>query len=125
MTNIRHVHHTAVATKDITASVAFYRDVLGLTAGATPEAKNPLQWMYAGDIPVVHIFQPKAERGTADGPVYGNAHVAFEIADFDAAKARLEERGVEFSFNIFEDRGSRQLFFDGPDGERVELIEFM
>jgi len=124
MTKVVTFHHAAIATQNIDRSVAFYRDVIGLEAGDTPDAKNPLQWMYAGDTPVIHIFQPKLEREEASGSQYGVAHLALHIEDFDAAKARLEALEVEYSENIFESRNSRQLFFDGPDGERVELIEF-
>ena len=124
MANVITFHHAAIATQDIECSVAFYRNVVGLEAGHTPDAPNPLQWMYAGDTPVIHIFQPKVEREEVDGTIYGVAHLALHIDDFEAAKARLDDQEIEYSANIFESRNSRQLFFDGPDGERIELIEF-
>lgn len=124
MTGVITVHHTAIATADLDRSVAFYGDVLGLTAGPTPATANRVQWMYAGEVPVVHIFEPKQARDPARAGLYGIAHVALNIEDFDTAKAALERHGIDFSASIFEDRGSRQLFFDGPDGERIELIEF-
>ena len=124
MTKVITFHHAAIATRDLERSVAFYHDILGLNAGNTPSAKNPLQWMYAGDTPVIHIFEPQAGRGEPDQNRYGVGHLALQIENFNIAKERLEVNRIEFNENFMASTNSRQLFFDGPDGERVELIEF-
>jgi len=79
--------------------------------------------MYAGENPVLHIFQPRIERSQTVTGVYGIAHLALHIADFDAAKTRLEEHNILYEVNIMESRKARQLFIDGPDGVQIELIE--
>lgn len=124
MTAVLSVHHAAIATKDLPGAIAFYTDVLDLTAGPTPSTTNTVQWMYAGDHPILHIFEPKVERDAPVPGTYGVAHIALTIEDFDAAKARLVEHGIAHDQNIMESQNARQLFFDGPDGVRIELIEF-
>ena len=124
MTNVINMHHVALATEDLAATLQFYTDIVGLKKGPTPSSSGPLQWMYAGDNPVLHIFQPNSGRGDSVTGVYGVAHIALHIADFDKAKERLEEHGISYDTNIMESRNARQMFFDGPDNVRVELIEF-
>ena len=125
MSKVIRCHHGAVASRDLERSVAFYHDTLGLTADETPSAKNPLQWMYAGDTPVIHIFEPRAGSREPDQNRYGVANLALQIENFDVAKERLEVSSIIFNENFMASQNSRQLFFDGPIGERVELIEFV
>lgn len=124
MTAVLDVHHAAIATKNLPAAIAFYTDVLGLTAGPTPSAGNTVQWMYAGDHPILHIFEPKVERDAPVPGTYGVAHIALRVDDFDGLKDRLVQCGIAHDHNIIESQNARQLFFDAPDGVRIELIEF-
>tara|TARA_B100000315_G_C14548841_1_gene574644 strand:+ start:1077 stop:1454 length:378 start_codon:yes stop_codon:yes gene_type:complete len=123
MSDVIDMHHVAMATADLETTIKFYTDIVGLEAGPTPSSSRPLQWMYAGDNPVLHIFQPNEDRAGGEDDVYGVAHFALHIADFDRAKEHLEKHGIDYAVNIMESRNARQLFFDGPDGVRVELIE--
>ena len=97
MTKVIKFHHAAVASRDLERSFAFYYDILGLKAGETPSAKNPLQWMYAGDAPVINIFKPQAGRREPDQNRYGVAHLALQIENFKVAKERLGVDNIEFN----------------------------
>lgn len=123
MPNVIKMHHVALATENLAATITFYSEIVGLEKGPTPSSSGLLQWMYAGDNPVLHIFQPKIDRDAPVRGVYGIAHLALHIADFEDAKARLAKHEIVYETNIMESRQARQLFFDGPDGVRVELIE--
>ncbi|MFP6710458.1 MAG: VOC family protein [Rhodospirillales bacterium] len=123
MSDVIHMHHVALATADLDSTLKFYTDVVGLKAGPTPSSSGRLQWMYAGENPVLHIFQPKVVRDAPVSGVYGIAHFALHISNFDEAVARLKSHDIEYSENEMESRAARQVFFDGPDGVRVELIE--
>jgi len=123
MSNVINMHHVALATEDLDSTVLFYTNIVGLELGPTPSSSGPLQWMYAGDNPVLHIFQPKSGRDEPVTGVYGIAHLALHIADFDVACQRLDEHAIPHETNIMETRKARQVFFDGPDRVRVELIE--
>ncbi|MBT7956213.1 MAG: hypothetical protein HN731_13545 [Rhodospirillaceae bacterium] len=123
MSDVIDMHHVAMATADLETTIKFYTEIVGLKAGPTPSSSRPLQWMYAGDNPVLHIYQPNEQRADVDNDAYGVAHFALHIADFDQAKAHLDQHGIDYGVNIMESRNARQLFFDGPDGVRIELIE--
>ena len=48
-------------------------------------------------------------------------HIAFSAADYDAVTERLARAGIEPVRNDVPGGGPRQLFFDDPDGLRVEI----
>jgi catechol 2,3-dioxygenase-like lactoylglutathione lyase family enzyme len=123
-TDVIQMHHVALATEDLKSTIEFYTEVIGLEAGPTPSSSGLLQWMYAGENPVLHIFQPKVGRDAPVAGVYGVAHLALHIRDFEAAVARLEQRGIAYETSAMESRNAHQVFFDGPDSVRIELIEF-
>ena len=58
----------------------------------------------------------------------GATHVAFQVADIQAAKAELEDAGVVFysDVNVVDDgvlAGWRWVYFADPDGYPLELVE--
>jgi catechol 2,3-dioxygenase-like lactoylglutathione lyase family enzyme len=121
--DVNQMHHVALATEDLKSTIEFYSDVVGLEAGPTPSSSGLLQWMYAGDNPVLHIFQPKVERHAPVAGVYGVAHLALHIRDLENAITRLEQHEIAYETNVMDSRNAHQVFFDGPDGVRIELIE--
>ena len=58
------------------------------------------------------------ESGTFD-------HLAFAVPDIQVAIASLKEQGVEFLSESprLALNGQKIIFFTGPDGERIELLE--
>jgi catechol 2,3-dioxygenase-like lactoylglutathione lyase family enzyme len=58
------------------------------------------------------------ERLDGRGPV---DHIAFAASDYGAISRRLARAGVEPVRNEVPGGGPRQLFFDSPDGVRVEI----
>ncbi len=47
--------------------------------------------------------------------------VEFHVDDFDAAKAELESRGVEFQGDVIDSGVCKQAFFADPDGNRLAI----
>ena len=120
------LEHVLVLTDDLEATKAFYCDVLGLEAGDRPELPFPGYWLYLDGLPCVHVaeraaYEAQLERmglRYADGPV---DHLAFAAVDHDALVARLAEAGVEAVSNDVPAASIRQLFFEDPNGVRIEL----
>ena len=120
------LEHVLVLTDDLEATKAFYCDVLGLEAGDRPDLPFPGYWLYLDGVPCVHVaertaYEAQLERmglRRADGPV---DHLAFAAADHDALVARLDAAGVEAVSNDVPAAGIRQLFFEDPNGVRIEL----
>jgi catechol 2,3-dioxygenase-like lactoylglutathione lyase family enzyme len=120
------LEHVLVLTDDLEATRAFYCDVLGLEAGDRPELPFPGFWLYLAGVPCVHVaeraaYEAQLERvrlRRVDGPV---DHLAFAAANHEALVARLEAAGVEAVSNDVPAAGIRQLFFEDPNGVRIEL----
>lgn len=109
--------HVTVNCADLARSRAFYVEALGFVDGERPPFSFPGAWLYLGGRPVVHLIAAAAEAGSTGA----FDHVAFEAQDFEATRARLVERGVEFQENKIASARIRQLFFPDPDGVKIEL----
>jgi catechol 2,3-dioxygenase-like lactoylglutathione lyase family enzyme len=123
--------HVLVLTDDIERSRDFYERALGMTTGPRPPLEFPGFWLYAGGAPCLHIAHRAAYRAHAAtlgltvpagaggrGPI---DHLAFAASDHDRACARLAACGVTPVHNDVPGGGPRQLFFDDPDGVRIEI----
>jgi catechol 2,3-dioxygenase-like lactoylglutathione lyase family enzyme len=123
---LESLEHALVLTDDLEATRAFYCDVLGMEVGERPELPFPGCWLYLEGAPCLHIaeraaYEAQLERmglRRADGPV---DHLAFAATDHDALAARLEAAAVPAVANDVPAAGIRQLFFDDPNGVRIEL----
>ena len=110
-------------------TAAFYRDVLGLEID--PERPHiptiPGAWI---DVPErkggsqIHLFvadgASPAARDSRRDPT--RTHVALGVADLDAAKRHLADKGVDFwVYENLVGQGSDQVFFEDPLGNMIEL----
>ena len=120
------LEHALVLTDDIEATKEFYCDVLGFETGERPELPFPGYWLYLDGVPCLHFAERTAYEAQleqmglpcAAGPV---DHLAFAAVDHDALAARLESAGIPAVANDVPAAGIRQLFFDDPNGVRIEL----
>jgi glyoxylase I family protein len=120
------VHHLALVCRDVEETIRFYQDFLGFPLVELVENRD-----YAGSS---HFFFDIGNRnllGFFDFPGLGNPpyeetigavqHLALSIdrEHFDAAKARLDEAGVEY---LGPDRGADDsLYLRDPNGVGLEL----
>jgi catechol 2,3-dioxygenase-like lactoylglutathione lyase family enzyme len=128
---ITHLEHFLVLTDDIEATRDFYRDALGLTVGPRPPLPFAGYWLYAGDVPCVHIAERSSYTATsrpAGIPVSGRSegtgpfdHAAFIARNFDEVAARFTRHGVKAHLNIVPGIGLRQLFVLDPNGVKIEI----
>jgi lactoylglutathione lyase len=139
-------HHVAIHTPDLARLRAFYVDTLGLpVVGGFPE--HGILFVAAGGT-LVELIEERAgdgdenpdvaavagatrHGGLSDAPGrgrrYGWNHLAWTVADVDAAYAALGARGVALrsapeSFPP-EAPGFRIAFVADPDGNLLELIQ--
>jgi catechol 2,3-dioxygenase-like lactoylglutathione lyase family enzyme len=104
---------------DLEASERFYADVLGLPV-VDRWADREAVWVMAGERTRIGLWRPQV--GLAGGRGGLHVHFALHIADedYEAAVARLRERGQEIQEIAFEGAG-RAVYVDDPDGNVVEL----
>lgn len=130
MTRPRGLHHVAVRTVDLDASIRFYRE--GLCFG------EPYVWSYppyveraaflsAGDGTYVELFAGGSAWGREE-PTEGQVHFALLFDDVDAAYQQALAAGAESiappaSFTIQGEPPAdvRLAYVLGPSGERIEL----
>ena len=111
---------------DVAASVAFYRDVIGL-AVERHETAN-WAWLWSGTpgaSPRLGLTGQPLSYGAAH--CGGPAHFVFGVARsaIPAEKSRLEALGIEVEGPItFESWQADSIYLSDPDGHRVELCGF-
>jgi catechol 2,3-dioxygenase-like lactoylglutathione lyase family enzyme len=119
------LQHVLVLTDDLEATRAFYCDILGLEAGERPQLPFPGYWLYSEGVACLHI----AERGPYDAHASSMGlaakgspvdHVAFEAERYEELVERLGAAGVEVTAN--HSAAGVQLFFEDPNGARIELV---
>ena len=96
------MNHVGVAVPDMTAAIAFYRDVMGAADITEPKILAPQGVTYAFvNLPSgqVELIEPYGETSPIlkfleRNPKGGQHHVCFEVEDIHAAKAAMEARGM-------------------------------
>ena len=115
---ITGMNHFTVLTDDVGATVAFYRNLLGLAEGPRPPLGFPGAWLYAGGQAVLHVVggRPRGElrAGVID-------HIAFSATGLAAAIAALEANGIAHQCRRQAGSGTWQVFLHDPGGAKVEL----
>ncbi len=142
------VFHTGITVSDLERSIAFYREVLGLTlqvpptdvfagealarALGVPGASLRLAVLNVGT-GSLELLEYRSPASPVDRSVppngLGAMHVAFRVKDIHQQMAALEAKGVQFLSgpNIVDEgplAGWRWVYFHDPDGIALELVEF-
>jgi catechol 2,3-dioxygenase-like lactoylglutathione lyase family enzyme len=126
---ITGVLETAIYVDDMEATVAFYRDVLGL---GVLDASPRLVALSAGPASVLLVFRRGTTSDGAQAPggwipgheSAGPSHLAFAIERdaLDAWEHHLAECRVEIESRVAWPRGGRSLYLRDPAGHSVELV---
>ncbi|ELY49288.1 VOC family protein [Natronolimnohabitans innermongolicus] len=123
--------HVALKVPDVDAAVAFYRNHL---EGDLLEHEQPAEdatgaenvehaALTVGD-KRVYVFDraPYEAAGLVDELPYGFLHFGYVVPDVEAAAADLEDHvRLVMEPTVFGDL--KVAFFEGPAGERLELLE--
>jgi catechol 2,3-dioxygenase-like lactoylglutathione lyase family enzyme len=117
--------HVNIQAADLHETVAFYRDLLGLTAIDPPSSLDAsrVQWMKNDDgAAIFHITTAGSigsiSVGEGTGPVH---HVALDCVDPDSMVARLDARGLTYKDNYVAEIRLKQIFVEDPNGVLLEL----
>lgn len=115
--------HAMVRVRDVEASLAFFRDALGLVETRrhdNPQGRFTLIYLAAPANPEVEVEL----TWNYDGEDYGSArnfgHLAFEVDDIYAACERLQAHGVTINRPP---RDGWMAFVRSPDLISIELLQ--
>lgn len=118
------VLHFTIGVSDLEAGRRFYEGVLGCTY---LRQNDTAVFMQAGDD--YFVLARSGYHQPPNRPRDTLIHHAFMVegADFDAAMADLEAKGVEVL--LYEDTGhrsftGRHVYFHDPDGNSIEIIDY-
>jgi lactoylglutathione lyase len=115
--------HTMVRVSDVDASLAFYRDALGLEVLSRKDhAQGRFTLIFlaapgdhAAQVELTHNWDPETYTG---GRNFG--HLAYAVDDIYAACERLQKHGVIINRPP---RDGRMAFVRSPDNISIELLQ--
>ena len=120
--------HIAVRTKDIETSIAFYEKLGGKLLRRSDAVPGKLLALVEFCGVTLELIQAPGEFPQTEGLI---PHFAIAVADVDEAAKKLADAGLD-SFETPEKNVSETLFgglenrfFQGPDGERIELVRML
>jgi|GEM_PF-677392 catechol 2,3-dioxygenase-like lactoylglutathione lyase family enzyme len=118
---LRGLSRLILRVSRLSASEAFYRDVLGLPV-LRRIGQDGVVFAVGDDELVLRQAETPLEPGVRDSRM---GHMGFEIGDpaeLDSWVARFRFHGVPILLGpVWRDPGSRSLFVQDPDGNRIEL----
>jgi catechol 2,3-dioxygenase-like lactoylglutathione lyase family enzyme len=114
------VDFVSLPTRDLTAAIEFYGDVLGLPRSS--------MWQRPGEEPLGAEFETgtvtialiACERlGITFQP--NKVPIALRVDDVEAARAALESHGITFKGETIDSGVCHQAIFEDPDGNVLDL----
>lgn len=137
-------NHVGVSVSNLEQSIAFYRDLFGLSVMAEPFPFGGEQFSQIMDLPDVsgrmcvigngsvqlELFEfgnPSPETQPADRPVSdrGYTHFGFEVDDIAETYDRLKQAGVRIHSPVITFMGGsmKAIYARDPDGNVFEVLE--
>lgn len=113
--NLRASHDVIEKLKD------FYQGILGLQIGLRPKFASNGYWLYANDLPIVHLSVMRDGEQHPPNVVNTLDHIALACTDFEGFEAVLKEHNIPYTVDQIPGLGHRQIFFSDPAGNGVEL----
>lgn len=118
--HLTQYRHVALLVTDLSRAEAFYSNVLGLAKVERP-LNFPGCWYQLGDVQIHLITTEHPLPPLANSDKWGrNPHIAFAVADLEAAKAVLLQAGAPVQMSA---SGRPALFTQDPDGNILELSQ--
>jgi len=112
--------HTAILVSDLEKADRFYSEILGL-AKVERSLKFAGTWYQVGTYQIHLIVAPTVPFTTQNPDKLGrNPHIAFAVADLDAAKQKLLTHNCPIQMSA---SGRAALFTQDPDGNIIELSQ--
>jgi glyoxylase I family protein len=141
---VRRIHHVGITVSQLDRSLAFYRDLLGLTVVGLsddedvaaivglPGARVRAADLDAGNGQLIELLEYRSKNGDGHAlspDTVGSCHLSLEVAEVRPALSRLASAGylpvsdpVQLS-GAGAWQGCTAVYLRDPDGVLLELIE--
>ena len=116
--------HIGLFVSDLSVSKSFYMDTLGFEAAGDYQLPScRISFVRAGSC-VIELIQ-RASGEPRQAGLFD--HVCLEVDDIESLVCKLIEKNIRFETDNIVDipeLSIRNVFFSGPDGERLEFCEY-
>ncbi len=125
MLKLLNIDHFVLTVASISRTVAFYRDMLGMTPVTFGEGRTALEF----GPHKINLHEAGAEfQPHARNPAPGSADICLIVEDVAAAQAHLDSQGVDVFEGPVPRSGAQgaitSIYFRDPDGNLIELAEY-
>ena len=120
------IGEVCIYCKDLQESLSFYKDILGLEEITLPGLTGDRVRLLRAGPAMLGLVQagPTDKPAKVDGHT-GINHFAFFVSNIKEAVSELRKKGVKILAEPHEiAKGFWGVFFEGPDGVKVQLLEF-
>ena len=122
------IHHIAILCSDYRAAKAFYAEKLGFPVIRENYRADRNDWKIDlrinGQTELELFIVPDRPQRVTDPEAYGLRHLAFHVADVEAAVKELADRGIACEpVRVDTFTGGKMTFFKDPDGLPIEIHE--
>lgn len=116
------MHHASLIVRDLTKSVNFYCQIIGLKKSALrPEMSYKGAWLDVGQQQIHLLDLPQTEQSLHQPEHAGrDRHLAIQVNNIAIISQRLKKNKIAFTMSK---SGRQALFCRDPDGNGLEFIQ--
>jgi glyoxylase I family protein len=116
---LTQIDHVSVIITNVSRSRSFYRDLLGLPEIAKPKTFDFVAlWFDLGNGQTLHLLRKDAPDSISP------RHFCLRVTDAKSAREYFRQRGVAIQETTLIPGADRFFIFD-PDGNRIELLQWL
>ncbi|MCF2447271.1 VOC family protein [Dyadobacter sp. CY345] len=111
-------NHLALQVKDIEASKAFYKDIIGLKPVQVPDDLKAIRgWFDIGNGQMIHLLAGRTAPVVNDK---NGSHFSIFVDSIDQTEKFLTSKNLKFHKQVRFDKVT-QIYFEDPDGYLIEV----
>jgi lactoylglutathione lyase len=124
----KRIGHIAIRARDIEATVAFYRDILGMKEAFRmyngPDGALSTIYVCVAPGQFIEIFPNGTEERPSTANTIGYSHLCIEVENVEKTLAELRARGLPIDQEIKTGLSKCKMFWThDPDGNSMEFME--
>lgn len=112
------LEHVNINTVNEVLLEEWYTEILGLKKGYRPPFGNTGAWMYAGDIPIVHLLEVDEQSRVQNRPI---EHFSMRATGLETLLARLDSKNIPYVPVRVPELRILQINFHDPDGNHMHI----
>ena len=117
-------NHIGIKVKDVEACKKFYCENLGFEVEHKYEDEDKILMFLKNENSVLElIYSKNKEFGSVNNGII--EHIAFTVDDIQEYIDKLKKNNVKFLTDIIKVDGKLVTFFEGSQGEKLELVEHL